>query len=118
MKKEIKDAARQEVDKIKQEAEQAAAYKLKYGAIEKVVSIDAAGGEHVLWLKKPSRLVVGIFMATASENTVQACEYVFNDTVIVDISDVAYFQQDDVFYGILSTLQRLIRVKKSTSMSL
>lgn len=109
------NGAEQEIEKIKAEAEQREAYKTKYGAVEKIESED---GQHVLWLKKPSRLAVGYFMSEYGNNRVIACEYVLNDAVIKEISDYDYFIQDENFYGIMNHLVNLISLKKSTSTTL
>lgn len=112
------ELATQESEKIKADADQISEYKAKYKVIKKVVSVDDAGNEHVLWLKSPSRLAVGIFMAAAKQNVIEANEYIFNDAAIQEISDMEYFQQDSVFYGLNYELQSIISVKKSTSMTL
>ncbi len=104
-----------EADKIKTEADQVAEYKEKYKVIKKIVSED---GQHVLWLRSPSRLAVGVFMAEVTNSVTTACEYIFNDACVREISDVDYFQKDENFYGIIRELQTLIRVKKNTSMNL
>lgn len=110
--------AQEEIDKVKADTELGQEYKVKYKAIRRIGNIDEHGQEHVLWLREPSRLAVGIFMATVPEDVVAACEYIFNDACIQEVSDVAYFQQNAVFYGILRDLQRLVSVKKSSSMTL
>lgn len=87
----------------------------KYNFIRKAESIDDQGKKHVAYFKAPNRLIVGIAMSTIDSNTLLACEYIFDDAVIKEVSDVAYFRDnDDVFIGLVAMLQALIRVKKST----
>lgn len=112
------ELAQQEAEKIKAQIELDQSYKLKYKVTDKVVCIDDQGQEHVLYLKQPSRMIVGLFLAKIDQNVTEACEYVFYDAVVKEISDVEYFMQDAAFYGIISKLQQLIQVKKSTSMTL
>lgn len=109
------EKAEQEAEKIKREAEQAQDYKNRLGAIQRIVSIDDEGNEHVAWFKKPSRIAVGYALAKSEENLVDACEAIFNSAIIQEVSDVPYFQQDEVFYGLIAPLQRMVNVKKNIS---
>lgn len=93
--------------------------KLKYGAVAMVENTDASGKPIVCYFKSPSRLVLGVALAEIDRNTLMACEYIFDDSVIKEISDVEAFRNDDaIFMGITGVLQSLVRVKKSTYTSL
>ncbi len=89
------------------------------GAIHHVMNTDDSGVVHHAFFKSPSRIAVGVFLAEAESNVTAACEILFNDAVIKEISDVTYFSSNnEVFNGIIYELQRLIRVKKSISTAL
>lgn len=88
--------------------------KLKYGAIEMATNTDSTGKEIVCYFKTPSRVVLGIAMAEIEKNYLLACEYIFDDSCIREISDFEAFRNDDsIFLGLTGKLQSLIRVKKS-----
>lgn len=88
--------------------------KLK-GAIAMVENTDENGNPIVCYFKSPSRLVLGVAMAEIDRNTLLACEYIFDDACIREISDVDAFRNNDaLFLGITGVLQSLVRVKKST----
>lgn len=92
---------------IKVTAEEA---KTKYGAVGMAQNEDL-----VVYFKKPSRLVLGVAMAEIDRNVTQACEYIFDDCVIKEISDWEAFRNDDeLFIGLIPKLQSLASVKKST----
>ena len=107
-----------EAEKVKAEAAINAEIKAKYKAVKRIVNIDEKGDEHVLYLREPSRLAVGVSLAKIESNVTEACEIIFNDAAIQEVSDIEYFQQNHVFYGLIYELQTLVRVKKSTSMTL
>lgn len=101
--------------KIKAELEKDAEIRAKYKYIRKVKNTDDAGTERVAYFREPNRLIVGIAMAKIEENVTLACEYIFDDAVIKEVSDWEYFRENNsVFYGIIPVLQRLAEVKKST----
>lgn len=104
---------RTEEEQVKFEAEKFNEAKTNHKAIAYVVSED---GEHMAFFRTPNRSTVGFFMAEVQNNVTTACEYLYNDAVIREISEVEYFQKDENFYSIISTLQRLIQVKKNRSM--
>lgn len=80
------------------------------GAIAKVED-----GDKVAYFKAPSRLITGIALSEFTENMTSACEKIFHDCVIQEISDAEHWLEDDGrFNGIVVQLQGLIRVKKST----
>jgi hypothetical protein len=102
-------------DKIKAEIEKDAELKKQYGYIRKVKNVDDNGIEHVAYFKSPNRLILGIALAEIEKNVTLACEYIFDDAIIKEISDVSYFRDNDnVFLGIIGMLQGLVQVKKST----
>ena len=87
--------------------------KLK-GAIAMVENTDEKGNPIVCYFKSPSRIVLGVAMAEIDRNTLLACEYIFDDACIREISDVEAFRNnDELFLGITGVLQSLVRVKKS-----
>lgn len=89
-------------------------YKIKYGVIGKVENKDANGNPIVCYFKKPSRLVLGVAMAEIDRNFLLACEYIYDDACVREISDYEAFRNDDeLFIGINGFLQGLIRGKKS-----
>lgn len=89
--------------------------KSKYGAVQMVENTDEKGNPIVCYFKQPSRLVLGAAMGEIDRNPLIACEYIFDDSVIREISDVDAFRNNDaVFLGITAMLQSLVRVKKST----
>ena len=108
---EAETNAQEEIARIKAETERDQEIKIKYKAVKKIVSED---GQHLMYLRQPSRMAVGYFMAKYGENRVEAVEYVLNDSCIQEVSDYAYFIQDEVFYGIMSELISLISLKKSS----
>jgi hypothetical protein len=94
-------------------------YKVKYDVIAKVENTDSKGNPIVCYFKSPSRLVLGIAMAEIDRNTLLACEYIFDDAVVKEISNHEEFRGNDaLFLGITGVLQSLVRVKKSTYTSL
>src|ERR1041384_192827 len=106
MSKETEAVEAAEKEKIKAALEQE--YKAKYRAVKHIINVDDAGTEHHLWLRDPSRMAVGVYLAKVDENVTDACEVLFYDCAITqdNISDVAYFNQEKVFLGILGELQR------------
>lgn len=91
------------------------AIRAQYNYVRKAVNVDENGVEHVAYFKAPNRLIVGIALAEIDRNTLLACEYIFDESIIKEVSDVDYFRNDDgVFMGLTAMLQSLIRVKKST----
>jgi hypothetical protein len=106
-----KEIAAKTAETIKKDA----AIRAQYGYIRKAVNVDEAGVERVAYFREPNRLVVGIAMAEIDRNTLLACEYIFDDAVIREVSDVEYFRNNNgVFIGLSNMLQGLIQVKKST----
>lgn len=92
-----------------------AEFKTKYNYVFKASNTDADGVERVAYFRTPNRMVIGIAMAEIERNVLNACEYIFDDAVIREISDVDYFRNNtDVFVGLNVMLQSLIRVKKSS----
>jgi len=93
--------------------------KLKYGAIAVVRNVDKDGKPIVCYFKEPSRLVLGVAIAEIDRNVILACEYIFDDAVIREVSDVDAFRNDkSIFLGLNLILQSLVRVKKSDYRSL
>ncbi len=108
---ELDKLAAAEAEAIRKEREEAEAYKSKYAAFYKISSPD---GAHVLWLRKPSRLAVGVFLAKVEKNVTDACEVLFDDCVVREISDADYFRNDDeAFLGVVPALQAIVRLKKN-----
>lgn len=90
-------------------------YKIKYGVIAKVENTDDNGKPIVCYFKSPSRLVLGVAMSEIDRNIVLACEYIFDDACVREISDTDAFRNNkEIFLGITGVLQSLVRVKKST----
>jgi hypothetical protein len=112
---EAQDAALAEQEKIKAQAEIDAKIKATHKAIHKIVNVDEHGVEHALYLREPSRWAVGVSLAQFDTDVVSACETIFNDAAIKEVSDIEYFQQNAVFYGLIRPLQTLVVVKKSIS---
>lgn len=109
------EIAAKEAELIKTEAGHDARMKNEYKAILKAEHTDEQGTVHKCYFKKPSRMTIGLAMAEIEKNVVQACEYVFIDSVIREVSDVDYFMNnDEVFMGLIPKLQSLVLVKKST----
>lgn len=80
-----------------------------------VVNVDGDGNERHLWLKEPHRMALGVFLAKKSEDFVSACEVLFDSCAIPGVSDVDYFRNNnEVFYGIMGDLVRLVPLKKSS----
>lgn len=103
------------LDKTKAQIDKDNELRAQYKFIRKATNIDDNGIEHVAYFKEPNRLIVGVAMAEIETNVLKACEYIFNDAVIKEISDVDYFFNNNaVFVGIHRMLQGLIEVKKST----
>jgi hypothetical protein len=111
----VKSQAEAEAKKIIAQAEKDQDIKAKYKAIAKQTDIDEHGVEHVAYFREPSRLAVGVWLAQRNDNVTTAAEIIFNDTIIQEVSDVAYFQKDAVFNGLLGLLGTLVPLKKSTS---
>lgn len=89
--------------------------KTKYGAIRMAENTNEKGDAIVCYFKEPSRLVLGVALAEIDRNTVMACEYIFDDCCIREISDYDTFRNDkNIFLGLLGLLQSLVVVKKST----
>lgn len=96
-----------------------AEYKIKYGVVAKVENFDKDGKKIVCYFKPTSRIVLGQALAELENNTLTACEYIFVDSVVKEISDAdAFFNDNSIFLGITGVLQSLVRVKKSTYTSL
>lgn len=93
--------------------------KAKHGAIAVVRNFDKDGKPIVCYFKEPSRLVLGVAIAEFDRNVILACEYIFDDAVIREVSDVDAFRNDKgIFIGLNLILQSLVRVKKSDYRSL
>lgn len=79
------------------------------GAIKK-----AENGDLVVYFREPSRMALGIAMAEIDRDVVKACEIIFYDACIAEVSDLdAYAKDTALFIGIIKLLQSLVVVKKS-----
>lgn len=109
----------EEKEKAEKEAAELQALREKakqMGAIHHVMNTDDSGVVHHAFFKSPSRIAVGVFLAEIDTNVTSACEIMFNDSVIKELSDYNYFMSsNEVFNGLIYDMKRLIRVKKSTS---
>lgn len=89
--------------------------KEEFKAVKKAVNVDKDGKQIVAYFREPSRMVVGIAMAKLDTDTLTACEYIFDDAVIREISDTDAFRNDNgIFIGLNVMLQSLVTIKKST----
>lgn len=102
-----------EAQRIREEQEKVRTIAKENGAIQVIEN-----GGHYAYFKSPNRYAVGAALAKIDTNVVEACEIIFNASVIKEVTDVAYFQQDEVFLSLIAPLQRLILVKKSTLITL
>ena len=79
------------------------------GAIRK-----AEHGDLVVFFREPSRMALGIAMAEIDRDVVKACEIIFYDACIAEVSDMDTYAKDTaLFMGIIPLLQSLVTVKKS-----
>lgn len=112
MAKEIK--ADQEAEKIKAQSKLDAEYKEKYKYVLKAENINEAGKAVVCYFREPSRIAFGVALAKIDTNVVEACEIIFNDSVIQEISDWQDFASENkLFYSLIGALQGLAKQKKS-----
>ena len=75
-------------------------------------------GDKVCYFRLPSRMAIGTSLSMLNTDVVQACEIIFNDACIREVSDYNHWLNDnELFNGICGQLQSLIRVKKSTWMT-
>lgn len=109
------ETAAAEAEKIQAQAAQDQDAKSKYGAVRVARNVDKNGNDIVAYFREPSRPVLGVAIAELDKNTVLACEYIFDDACIREISDFDAFRNDvSIFLGLGGMLQSLIIVKKST----
>lgn len=67
-----------------------------------------------VFFREPSRMALGVAMAEIDRDVVKACEYIFNDACIMEVSDFKEYSTDTaLFMGIIPLLQSLVSVKKS-----
>lgn len=78
-------------------------------------AIKSASHENlVVFFREPSRMALGIAMAEIDRDVVKACEIIFFDACIKEVSDMdAYHSDTSLFMGIIPLLQSLVTVKKS-----
>lgn len=71
-------------------------------------------GEVAVFFREPSRMALGIAMAEIDRDVVKACEIIFYDACIAEVSDMdSYIKDTSLFMGIIPLLQSLVVVKKS-----
>lgn len=74
----------------------------------------ASHGDLVVFFREPSRMALGIAMAEIDRDVVKACEIIYYDACIAEVSDLeAYAKDTALFMGIIPLLQSLVSVKKS-----
>ena len=107
--------AEQLAEKVANEIAKDEEIRAKYKFIRKAKAVDDNGNERVAYFKAPNRMIVGMALAKIDTNVTEACEYIYGDCVIRDVSDWEYFMNnDEAFLGLIGMLQGLIQVKKST----
>lgn len=111
----MEDQAKIEADKIQLQTSIDQEIKAKYKAVEKIV-ITEGTEERKAYFRKPSRLAIGSFLSKKDENLVEACEALFYDAIIKEVSDADYFlANDEAFLGCMPALIRISVVKKNIS---
>lgn len=74
----------------------------------------AEHGDLVVYFREPSRMAWGIAMAEIDRDVVKACEIVYFDACIAEVSDMdAYHKDMSLFIGLIPLLQSLVVLKKS-----
>jgi len=92
--------------------------KNKYGPI-KLIEIEDGQKVYKAYLKKRiSRNAFSKAISMMDNDPIMACEVIYRDAVISEISDVEILENDDLFLSAMSTITDLIEKKKVTSRDL
>jgi hypothetical protein len=74
--------------------------------------------DYNFYFKKAHRHVIGLAMAKINVNPVEANEILLNNTIIAEVSDMEALKDDSIFFALVSEMDDIISVKKSTSRTL